>query len=54
MSYEDGFRDAIDLVEHYLRKYNISEEKIRKIIRDLREAITEEKMEKVKMKLGLI
>lgn len=54
MSYEQGFIDALDAVEHYAKKYGVLSEKLRKILEDLREAVKEKRLEKLRYELGLV
>ena len=54
MSYEQGFLDALKMVRYYIRKYNIQDAIIRKILDDLEEAVTEKRIERLKLELDII
>ena len=53
-SYEEGFRDALDLMEHYLRKRGLLRREVKEILDDLRAAVVDKKIEKIKLELGLL
>jgi len=53
MSYADGFRDALDLVERMLIKKGTYSDDVREVIEYLRAAVIEKKAEKLLFELGL-
>jgi len=53
MSYQDGFRDCLDVIEHLLVNRGLYNDKIGEIIEELRAAIAEKKIAHIMYELGL-
>lgn len=53
MSYQDGFRDCLDVIERLLLKNGIYTERIEEIIAELRASVAEKKTEVILRELGL-
>ena len=53
-AYEQGFLDALALMEYYLEKNRLLDEKILKILKGVRKALYEKRVENIKMQLGLL